>query len=146
MAETWDQMVARRNAEPGAPEAYEAAKLAYELGEQVRKQREKRGWSQQDLATAARMRQPQVARFEAGGTIPKVDTLQRLLTALGGRITVTFPPTPAPRPSAAKAPSGRRKVVAAVELQQPRRRRQQAGSTESGDRSTARSIDSPSRS
>ncbi|MBA3745399.1 helix-turn-helix transcriptional regulator [Sporichthya sp.] len=124
MAETWDQMVARRNAEPGAPEAYEAAKLAYELGAQVRKQREKRGWSQQDLATAARMRQPQVARFEAGGTIPKVDTLQRLLTALGGRITVTFPP--APRPSVARGPSGRKKVVAAVELQQPRRRRQQA--------------------
>lgn len=93
MAETWDEMVARRGAEPGATAAYEAARLAYELGEQVRKQREKRGWSQQDLATAAGMRQPQVARFEAGGTVPKVDTLQRLLTALGGRISITFPRT-----------------------------------------------------
>lgn len=93
MAETWDEMVARRGAEPGATAAYEAARLAYELGEQVRKQREKRGWSQQDLATAAGMRQPQVARFEAGGTVPKVDTLQRLLTALDGRITITFPRT-----------------------------------------------------
>jgi transcriptional regulator with XRE-family HTH domain len=102
MAETWDEMVARRSIEPGAAEAYEAARLAYELGEQVRKQREKRGWSQQDLATAAGMRQPQVARFEAGGTVPKVDTLQRLLTALGGKITITFPraatrPAPATR-------------------------------------------------
>lgn len=100
MAETWDEMVARRSAEPGAAQAYEAARLAYELGEQVRKQREKRGWSQQDLAAAAGMRQPAVARFEAGGTVPKVDTLQRLLAALDGKITISFPR------SAAKAPKG----------------------------------------
>ncbi|MGQ0467090.1 MAG: helix-turn-helix domain-containing protein [Sporichthyaceae bacterium] len=99
MAETWDEMVARRSAEPGAASAYEAARLAYELGEQVRKQREKRGWSQQDLAAAAGMRQPAVARFEAGGTIPKVDTLQRLLTALDGKITISFPRSAAKTPS-----------------------------------------------
>lgn len=28
MAETWDEMVARRSTEPGAAEAYEAARLA----------------------------------------------------------------------------------------------------------------------
>jgi transcriptional regulator with XRE-family HTH domain len=115
MAETWDEMVARRSTEPGAAEAYEAARLAYELGEQVRKQREKRGWSQQDLAAAAGMRQPQVARFEAGGTVPKVDTLQRLLTALGGKITITFPRAATrPAPATGAAAGSRRRSPAST--------------------------------
>lgn len=55
-------------AEPGAEEAYEAARIAFELGRSVREVREARGWSQTQLADAAGMTQPAVARFEAGGT------------------------------------------------------------------------------
>jgi len=40
----------RRMAEPGAAEAYGAARLAFELGRCVRELRERRGWSQRQLA------------------------------------------------------------------------------------------------
>jgi transcriptional regulator with XRE-family HTH domain len=121
MAETWDQMVARRSAEPGAAEAYEAARLAYELGEKVRAAREKRGWSQEQLAAAARMRQPAVARFEAGGTVPKLDTVQRLLTALGGRLAVTFPNSRSSRPTRATAQKAAAKKAATKQTPAPRK-------------------------
>jgi transcriptional regulator with XRE-family HTH domain len=112
--ETWAQARARRMAEPGAAEAYEAAKLAFHMGEQVRAAREKRGWSQEKLAAVARMKQPAVARFEAGGTVPKLDTVHRLLTALGGRFDVSFPAAPSPRkaaPVAAKKTAPVRKAA-----------------------------------
>ncbi|GAA4589365.1 hypothetical protein GCM10023194_43410 [Planotetraspora phitsanulokensis] len=48
--ESWRELRDRRMAESGAAEAYEATRLAYELGETVRAMREGRGWSQNDLA------------------------------------------------------------------------------------------------
>ncbi|MEV0202098.1 helix-turn-helix transcriptional regulator [Nonomuraea sp. NPDC050691] len=65
---SWRELRDRRMAEPGAAEAYEAARIAYELGKTVRAMREGRGWSQSDLAREAGMTQSAVARFEAGGT------------------------------------------------------------------------------
>jgi ribosome-binding protein aMBF1 (putative translation factor) len=75
---TWSFVRDRRMSEPGATEAYHAAKLAYELGRTVRGLREQRGWSQAQLASAARMTQSAVARFEAGGTVPSLPVLDRL--------------------------------------------------------------------
>ncbi|WP_328808490.1 helix-turn-helix domain-containing protein [Nonomuraea montanisoli] len=68
--EEWQQLRDRRMAEPGAAEAYEAARLAHELGKTVRAMRENRGWTQSDLAREAGMTQSAVARFEAGGSCP----------------------------------------------------------------------------
>ena len=42
----WAAMRERRMAEPGAAEAYDAARLAFELGRSVRELRERQGWSQ----------------------------------------------------------------------------------------------------
>jgi hypothetical protein len=42
----WTEMRQRRMAEPGAAEAYESTRLAFELGRAVRELREERGWSQ----------------------------------------------------------------------------------------------------
>jgi len=75
-------------AEPGAAEAYEATRIAYELGKTVRTMRVARGWSQSDLAREAGMTQSAVARFEAGGTIPTLPVLGRLANALGADIEV----------------------------------------------------------
>lgn len=86
--ETWKRMRARRMSETGAAEAYDAAKLAFELGVSVRQLRERRGWTQARLAEAAGMTQPAVARFEAGGTIPTIQVLERLANALDARLEV----------------------------------------------------------
>ncbi|MFV2086397.1 MULTISPECIES: helix-turn-helix domain-containing protein [Micromonosporaceae] len=88
----WAAMRERRLAEPGAAEAYEAARLAFELGRSVRELRERRGWSQTQLATASGMTQSAVARFEAGGTVPTLVVLERLAAALGVSLKVGFEP------------------------------------------------------
>ena len=85
----WAGLRDRRLAEPGAKDAYQAARLAYELGRAVRELREQRGWSQTDLARAASMTQSSVARFEAGGTVPTLPVLDRLAQALDAELNVT---------------------------------------------------------
>jgi ribosome-binding protein aMBF1 (putative translation factor) len=88
----WAAMRDRRLAEPGAAEAYDAARLAFELGRSVRELRERRGWSQTQLAKASGMTQSAVARFEAGGTVPTLMVLERLATALDVSLKVGFEP------------------------------------------------------
>lgn len=90
--ESWEQLRDRRMAEPCAAEAYEAARLAYELGAAVRKLRLERGWSQAELAGAAGMTQSAVARFEAGGTVPTLPVLGRIARALDADLTVRVSP------------------------------------------------------
>lgn len=88
----WAAMRERRLAEPGAAEAYDAARLAFELGRSVRELRERRGWSQTQLAKASGMTQSAVARFEAGGTVPTLIVLERLAAALDVSLRVGFEP------------------------------------------------------
>ncbi|MFC0005614.1 helix-turn-helix transcriptional regulator [Micromonospora siamensis] len=88
----WNDLRERRMAEPGAVEAYDAARIAFELGQSVRSLRERNGWSQSQLALAAGMTQSAVARFEAGGTVPTLPVLERLARALNMRLDVRFSP------------------------------------------------------
>lgn len=89
---SWVQVRDRRMAEPGAKQAYDAARLAHELGRTVRQLREARGWSQTELAKAASMTQSAVARFEAGGTVPSLPVLERLAGALDADLVVQVTP------------------------------------------------------
>jgi transcriptional regulator with XRE-family HTH domain len=82
----------RRLGEPGAMEAYEATRLAFELGAAVRELRLARSWSQAELASAAGMTQSAVARFEAGGTVPTLPVLGRIARALDADLTVRVAP------------------------------------------------------
>ncbi|MDQ4010911.1 MAG: helix-turn-helix domain-containing protein [Actinomycetota bacterium] len=84
----WQELRSRRMAEPGAAGAYDAARLAYELGRRVRELRVHQGLSQTELARRAGMTQPAVARFEAGGTVPTLPVLERLARSLGAMLTV----------------------------------------------------------
>jgi ribosome-binding protein aMBF1 (putative translation factor) len=90
--ESWTGMRERRLAEPGAAEAHEAARLAFELGAAVRELRLARSWSQAELASAAGMTQSAVARFEAGGTVPTLPVLGRIARALDADLTVRMAP------------------------------------------------------
>jgi ribosome-binding protein aMBF1 (putative translation factor) len=88
----WRQVRDRRMREPGADEAYDTARLAFELGAAVREMREARGWTQARLAEAAGLTQPAVARFEAGGTVPTLQVLERLAKALDAKLVVQLAP------------------------------------------------------
>ncbi|GIJ30142.1 hypothetical protein Vqi01_53040 [Micromonospora qiuiae] len=88
----WNDLRERRMAEPGVAEAYDAARLAFELGQEVRHLRERSGWSQSQLARAAGMTQSAVARFEAGGSAPTLAVLERLARALDRKLEVRFTP------------------------------------------------------
>lgn len=90
--DSWSELRDRRMAEAGAVEEYEATRLAYQLGKGVRELRERRGWSQAQLAQAAGMTQSAVARFEAGGTVPTLPVLERLAHALDTELAVSFNP------------------------------------------------------
>ncbi|GIJ35578.1 multiprotein-bridging factor 1 family protein [Micromonospora sediminimaris] len=88
----WASLRERRMAEPGAAEAYDATQLAFELGRAIRELRERRGWSQAQLAKESGMTQSAVARFEAGGTVPTLPVLERLAAALDVSLSVSFEP------------------------------------------------------
>jgi len=84
-------------------EAHTAARLRYELGKIVRERRGVLGWTQTELGRRSGLRQPAIARFEEGGTVPTVPELERLAEVLGLRLVVQMAP-PAnqsrPRPEA----------------------------------------------
>jgi len=88
----WQELRGRRMAESGASDAYEAARLAFELGRRVRALRVEQELSQTELAKRAGMTQPAVARFEAGGTVP-TPVLERLARSLGVELTVQLAPS-----------------------------------------------------
>ncbi|WP_156724993.1 helix-turn-helix domain-containing protein [Streptomyces apocyni] len=88
----WSEVRAEGLAHPQAQEAYDTARIRFELGKEVRERREALGMTQAQLAQAAGLQQPAVARFEAGGTMPTLPLLERLAAALGARLHVGFEP------------------------------------------------------
>ncbi|MGI5283957.1 helix-turn-helix domain-containing protein [Nonomuraea polychroma] len=89
---TWSDKRAEIMSHPGAGAAYEAARIRFEVGEAVRLRREELGLTQAELAERAGLKQPAVARFEAGGTMPTIPMLERLAEALEVRLRVEFQP------------------------------------------------------
>ena len=50
--------------------------------------RERRGWTQRQLADMAGIRQPQIARIESGTYFPSLDTLWKLADALNATVKI----------------------------------------------------------
>lgn len=61
----------------------EELRIASEIGARVREQRESRGWTQRELATASDQREASISNWESGRKLPTVATLQSLAEALG---------------------------------------------------------------
>ena len=53
------------------------------------------GLTQREVAERAGTSQPAIARYEAGRSLPDIDTLQRLLMACGRRLVLTADPVDA---------------------------------------------------
>lgn len=62
--------------------------LAVSIGSQVRELRQGRGWSQRRLARAAGIAQQNLSLYERGEASPRLETLGRLLAALGARVRI----------------------------------------------------------
>ncbi len=71
-------------------DAYEATRLAHEVGERVRDARESAGLTQRELAARMGTSQAAVARLEAGGTGATLTTLQKLASALELTVSIEF--------------------------------------------------------
>lgn len=73
-------------------EAYEATRLAIDVGERVRDAREAAGLSQRELAARMSTSQAAVARLEAGGTGATLTTLQKVASALDLTVSIELTP------------------------------------------------------
>lgn len=87
---SWTEIKETRKDDPAVRAGYEHAKRAYELARQVRDLRVSRGMSQAELARKVGSTQPAIARLEAGGVAPNIDTLERIAEALGLKLVVKF--------------------------------------------------------
>jgi len=72
--------------------AHPADPLALDLAELVTAYRHRQGLSQREMAERLGMKQPHVARLEAGLHTPSVDTLVRVARALGASLRVDVSP------------------------------------------------------
>lgn len=84
----WFDVRERALSSSEAQAAYTKAGRAVELGDQVRRLREARGWSQAELAERMGSRQPVIARLELGGVEPTIPTLERVSAALGVELVI----------------------------------------------------------
>src|SRR2546429_9143767 len=92
MTTKWKDLRDDLLASPEAKVAYERARRDYELGVQIRQLREAAGINQTELARRMGTSQPAVARLEAGGGTPKLDTLEHAAAALGAELIVQLIP------------------------------------------------------
>lgn len=64
------------------------ARTEVRLAVMIAKLREKRGYTQRELAKVTGIKQPQIARIERGGHMPSVETLWRLADALKAKVII----------------------------------------------------------
>ena len=96
----WSTVKKRRFRDPRVREAYEDTSRAIALGEQVRRLRRAKRWSQAHLAAQLRTTQSAVSRLESGEMPPSLRTLTRIGDALGLELLIAYrerPPAGVPR-------------------------------------------------
>jgi ribosome-binding protein aMBF1 (putative translation factor) len=86
----WTEVKDQRGDADARRRGYREANDAFDLGATVRVERERRGLIQAELAERMGIAQPTIARLEAGGVNPSLDTLHRAALALGLELVVDF--------------------------------------------------------
>lgn len=87
---SWEELKTQRADSRDRRRGYQEARDASELGARVRAERERLGLTQSELAERMETTQPTIARLEAGGVTPSLDTLHRAANALGLELVVDF--------------------------------------------------------
>jgi len=85
---SWSALKRGRKVSVARRAGYRRAKEAFEIAERVRHARERLGMTQAKLAARIGSTEPAVARLEAGGVTPNLDTLHRVAEALGLELIV----------------------------------------------------------
>ncbi len=85
--------------------------LARRIGEHARQTRQALGWSQAEVAEAARLATEVYGRLERGGMLPSVPTLMRLVGALGLTPNDLLGDAPPKKP---RGGTGRRRTLQAL--------------------------------
>ena len=71
------------------PEELAASELRVELMIQIARARKENGITQKKLEEISGVRQPVIARMETGATSPRLDTVMKVLAALGKKLVIT---------------------------------------------------------
>lgn len=87
---SWTEIKSARTDTKARRAGYSEARDGFELGVRLRAERERLGLTQAELAERMGTTQPTVARLEAGGLTPSLDTLHRAAEALGLELVVDF--------------------------------------------------------
>lgn len=88
MKDEWEQFEAELLEDPETRAAFEKRLPAFELASKLITLRSKLGLSQRQLADAANMTQPEIARLESGTIQPTWETLSRVLHAVGAELAI----------------------------------------------------------
>jgi transcriptional regulator with XRE-family HTH domain len=83
---SFEYWLAEQLKDPEFRQAYEELEPAY----QVARLRILRGLTQEQLAALVGTKHPSIARLESGKLTPSIGFLRRVVTALGGRLTITI--------------------------------------------------------
>ena len=71
------------------PEEIAASNLRVELMIQIARARKENGITQKKLEELSGVKQPVIARMETGATSPRLDTVMKVLAALGKKLIIT---------------------------------------------------------
>ena len=74
---------------PKFAEAFAKAEQEVGIAVELARLRERRGFSQTEIAKLTGMKQPQIARLGSGAHIPAFPTLQKFLGVLDGKLELT---------------------------------------------------------
>ena len=82
---TWEDL----RKEIFTPEELAASELQVELMIEITRARKENGITQKKLEEMSGVKQPVIARMETGATSPRLDTVLKVLTALGKKLAIT---------------------------------------------------------
>jgi ribosome-binding protein aMBF1 (putative translation factor) len=85
---SWDSIKRARAKSEERRRGHREARDSFNLSEKVREARERAGITQVELASRIGSTQPAIARLEAGGVTPNLDTLRRIASALNLELVV----------------------------------------------------------